>query len=141
MSNAGRSFAIRKVGDFGVPSAFITSHWWSRSIAAVSTSPARSRNLRLTTSRTGRRWTAGALAGPRQDWLNRVSTMAWFGDQVVTGNGPLPQSAPRAQMEFGTPPRTLPFFPTQACDRMDPTVEARIGRKAEYEGRRWKTTV
>src|SRR2546428_12396298 len=110
-SNAGRSFAIRKVGDFGVPSAFITSHWWSRSIAAVSTSPARSRNSRLTTSRTGRRWTAGILAGPRQDWLNRVNTIAWFGAPVVRVNGPLPHSAPPGKREFGTPHRTPPFLP------------------------------
>src|SRR5256885_16896775 len=67
--------------------------------------------------------------------------MAWFGDQVVRVNGPLPQSVPRAKMEFGTPHRTPPSFPTQACDRMDPTVEARIGRKAEYKRRRWKKTV
>src|SRR3989442_6640298 len=65
--------------------------------------------------------------------------MAWFGDQVVRVNGPLPHSAPRAKMEFGTPHRTPPFLPTHACDRMDPTVEARIGRKAQYGRRRWNT--
>src|SRR5712692_2111815 len=97
-------------------------------------------NSRLTTSRTGRMWTVGAFAGPRQYWSNRVNTMASFDDHVVKVNGPLPQSARRARMEFETPQRTPPLVPTHDTDRMEPTVEARIGRKAAYGRRRWNTT-
>src|SRR5207249_3948049 len=139
-ANSGRSFAIRKVGDFGVPSAFITSHWWSRSMAAESTSPARSKNSRLITSRTGRMWTVGTFAGPRQYWSNRVKTMAWFADHAVRVNGPLPQSAPRARLELGAPHRTPPLLLRHDSERIEPTVEARIGKKAGYGRRRWNTT-
>src|SRR5881409_2048778 len=139
-SNSGRSFAIRNVGDLGVPSGFITSHWWSRSIAAESTSPARSMNSRVKTSRTGRIWTEGAFAAPRQYGSNRVNTIAWFENHVARVNGPLPHSPPPARNEFGTPHRTPPFLPTHDSDKMEPKVEARIGRTAGYGRRRWTTT-
>src|SRR5207249_8654899 len=97
-------------------------------------------NSRLKTSRTGRIWTEGAFAAPRQYGSNRVNTIAWFENHVARVNGPLPHSPPPAGNEFGTPHRTPPFLPTHDSDKMEPKVEARIGRTAGYGRRRWTTT-
>src|SRR5437870_2116443 len=92
-------------------------------------------NSRLRTSRTGRIWTDGVFPAPRQYWSNRANTMAWLEDHVAKVNGPLPHSAPRARRELGTPHRTPPFLPTHDSDRMEPKVEARMGKKAPERGR------
>src|SRR5439155_21756661 len=96
-------------------------------------------NSRLNTSRTGRIWTEGAFAAPRQYGSNRGNTIAWFENHVARVNAPLPHSPPPARNEFGTPHRTPPLLPRHASDKMQPKVVAGIGPAAGYGGKRRTT--